>query len=517
MKLSDEVIVKRCLEGDGNAFSLLVAKYQNAVYGLCFHMVGNFTDAQDLTQEAFVKAYLDLARMREPSRFASWLYRITGNVCKMWLRARKGADGLPLGAVVQAEEQFADNGSPEEHAEAEELCLSVREAIDSLSERNRLAVTLYYIDGLSYEEIGDFLGLSESAIKSRLHRARTQLKKELIPMIEENFGKHRLPDDFPEKIKGIIPAKATREQVIEVFGKPERYIWGRETLSEKDLPDRVARGLKYIMDYDNDLGVHVGMGDTVWEVRIESNKDYSYEGRIHLGSSLEDVISFFGEPSETIAGEPICWWYTNRVLYRDIEGKVGRCYIHYKDMGVRMFFLDYRVRAIYLCKPKMTDPNINEKVERIKPGETTTQQAIEAFGEPDLYYGGRGEALSKEDLPDRIAKGLFYSMAYDVGVHFAMYGSDIVGEVRIESNEEYRYEGKIRLGSSLEDAVAFLGEPSETVTGEPVDFDRNRVLYKDIKGETGYCYIHYRDMGIRMFFVGYRLRALYLGIPEPTP
>jgi hypothetical protein len=92
-----------------------------------------------------------------------------------------------------------------------------------------------------------------------------------------------------------------------------------------------------------------------------------------------------------------------------------------------------------------------------------------------------------------------------------------VREVRIESSEDYSYEGNIRLGSSLEDVVAFFGEPSETVAGEPVDFRRNRVLYMDIKGETGYCYIHYRDMGVRLFFINYKLRSIYLGIPESTP
>lgn len=180
MKLSDEVIIQQCLEDDGNAFSLLVERYQNAVYGLCYHMVGNFADAQDLTQETFVRAYLELARVRDFARFARWLHRISVNVCKMWLRDRKGADNIPLEAVPQTEENFADSNSPVKYAEAEELRLSITEAIASLSEKNRLAVTLYYIDGLSYGEIGDFLSVSPSAVKSRLHRARKELKEELI-------------------------------------------------------------------------------------------------------------------------------------------------------------------------------------------------------------------------------------------------------------------------------------------------------------------------------------------------
>ena len=125
MELSDEAAVGRCLEGDRNAFSLLVEKYQNAVYGLCYHMVGNFADAQDLTQEAFVRAYVDLAKIREPSKFASWLNRLTVNVCRMWLRKRKGLDSLPLGAAAPTVEWFRDGNSPAEQVENEELRLSI--------------------------------------------------------------------------------------------------------------------------------------------------------------------------------------------------------------------------------------------------------------------------------------------------------------------------------------------------------------------------------------------------------
>ena len=227
MRLSDEVTVRRCLEGDGDAFGLLVAKYQNAVYGLCFHMVGNFADAQDLTQETFVKAYLDLAKMRDPSRFASWLHGIAVNMCRMWLRDRKGANDLPLEVVAETEGKFADNGSPEEHAEAEELRLSIREAIASLSERNRLAITLYYIDGLTYDEIGDFLSLSQSAIKSRMHRARKQLKEGLISMVEKDFDEHKLPEDFPEKVvqevvvKNVKMEKETKVPVVILQNKAD--------------------------------------------------------------------------------------------------------------------------------------------------------------------------------------------------------------------------------------------------------------------------------------------------------
>ncbi len=239
MKLSDETIIRRCLEGDGNAFSILVEKYQNAVYGLCYHMAGNFADAQDLTQETFVRAYLELVKVREPTRFASWLYRITVNVCKMWLRDRKGTDDVPLAAVAQTEEEFADGNSPAEHAEAEELRLSITEAIASLSEKNRLAITLYYIDGLSYGEIGDFLSVSPSAVKSRLHRARKELKEELITMVEDKFDEHQLPEDFSEKVVHEVEVKMVKmEEKGESTDNPKAsiVILGSKTDARQLLP-----------------------------------------------------------------------------------------------------------------------------------------------------------------------------------------------------------------------------------------------------------------------------------------
>jgi RNA polymerase sigma factor (sigma-70 family) len=175
-------------------------------------MVGNFADAQDLTQETFVRAYLELINIKEPWRFARWLHRITVNTCKMWLRSRKGADDIPLESVPQTEEDFADNNSPAENVEAEELRLSITEAIASLSEKNRLAITLYYIDGLSYNEIGDFLSVSPSAIKSRLHRARKELKEELITMVEDKFDEHQLPEDFSEKVVHEVEVKYVKIQ-----------------------------------------------------------------------------------------------------------------------------------------------------------------------------------------------------------------------------------------------------------------------------------------------------------------
>ena len=86
---TDEILVRKTLSGDKDAFSKLVEKYSSAVYGQAYHLVGNFADAQDLAQEAFITAYLKIHQLKDYTRFAHWLRTITVNTCKMWLRKRR--------------------------------------------------------------------------------------------------------------------------------------------------------------------------------------------------------------------------------------------------------------------------------------------------------------------------------------------------------------------------------------------------------------------------------------------
>jgi len=124
----------------------------------------------------------------------------------MWLR-RQNNIILPLNEI--ASEDFPDFGAstPLEEIESEEMYQFVRRAIDALSEKNKLTVTLFYMDGLSYQKIGDFLGVPISTIKSRLHESRKQLKEELIKMVEKTFAKHKLPKDFADKVLHEVTVK----------------------------------------------------------------------------------------------------------------------------------------------------------------------------------------------------------------------------------------------------------------------------------------------------------------------
>lgn len=142
MHTTDEILVRRCLGGDKSAFGQLIQKYQRIVYGLAYHFSGKGTDAQDLAQEAFLQAYLKLDQLHEPAKSMHWLRRITANVCKMWFRRGK--------PETTSWEHLRLRPPTEELVEAGleewELRYSVHEAIQELSEKNRLAVTLYYVD-----------------------------------------------------------------------------------------------------------------------------------------------------------------------------------------------------------------------------------------------------------------------------------------------------------------------------------------------------------------------------------
>ncbi len=194
----DEILVKKTLSGDKTAFNQLVAKYQTQVYGLAFNMSRNFSDAEDLAQEAFLRAYLSLHQLREPAKFGNWLYRITQNVCRRWLQKKMNHEEMT--ERVKMNEMDRRVPMPDELTEARELQEGVRSAIDELPEQERLVVTLYYMDGLTQHDIADFVGVSESTVKRRLRSSRNKLKGELLTMVQENLQKQDLTSEFTDKV-----------------------------------------------------------------------------------------------------------------------------------------------------------------------------------------------------------------------------------------------------------------------------------------------------------------------------
>jgi RNA polymerase sigma-70 factor (ECF subfamily) len=198
-KISDESIIEMILDGDADAFETLVQRYRSAVFGITYHLVGNFADAEDLTQEAFIQAFLSLHQLNNHSKFASWLKQIAVNACKMWIRDQQKNESISIEKACNDDLVHSRYESdPEVETENKELYDAVQESYKSLSNENRLVMTLRCIDGLTYEEIGKFLDLPISTVKWRLYDARRKLKKEIIEMVEKELKQH--DEEFQKKM-----------------------------------------------------------------------------------------------------------------------------------------------------------------------------------------------------------------------------------------------------------------------------------------------------------------------------
>ena len=224
MKNDDVQLIQRVLEGDETAFSTLVKKYQRSVHALAWRKVGDFHIAEDITQETFLKAYQRLSTLKEPQSFASWLYVITANHCKAWLRKKRtwiqsleDTSSAQLERATYSGHIIAKNEQMTEEAQRE----VVKKLLAKLQESDRTVITLYYLGGMTYEEISNFLGVSVGAIKSRLHRARQRLKKE-EPMIREALGNFQITPHLTENIMREI----SRLKPIAPSGGKPLVPWG---------------------------------------------------------------------------------------------------------------------------------------------------------------------------------------------------------------------------------------------------------------------------------------------------
>jgi RNA polymerase sigma-70 factor, ECF subfamily len=177
MEESDLVLVKRVQRGDKTAFDLLVRKYQHKVVKLVLRYVRNPAEAEDIAQEAFIKAYRALPQFRGDSAFYTWMYRIAINTAKNSLASR---DRSPIAQ---------DPDTPEGMALTEEIRGIVNSAIEGLPEELKTAIVLRELDGLSYEEIAAAMECPVGTVRSRIFRAREAIDKRLREVFEGGLGR----------------------------------------------------------------------------------------------------------------------------------------------------------------------------------------------------------------------------------------------------------------------------------------------------------------------------------------
>ncbi|HPT85483.1 MAG TPA: sigma-70 family RNA polymerase sigma factor [Bacillota bacterium] len=188
-ELDEAELVRRAASGEQPAFAELVERYRGMVYNLAYHSLRNADDAFDAAQDVFVKAYRSLSKFRGDSKFSTWIYRIAQNTVRDYIRARSrrmlpvslsdysGEDEDPRQLDIPDSDPSAD---PSESLERKMRERAVHEAILSLSETHRQIIILREIEGKSYEEIAELLGLELGTVKSRLNRARLAIKEYLV-------------------------------------------------------------------------------------------------------------------------------------------------------------------------------------------------------------------------------------------------------------------------------------------------------------------------------------------------
>jgi RNA polymerase sigma-70 factor (ECF subfamily) len=212
--------------GNAAAFEELVLRYQDRLLTILEHLVGNHHQAEDLTQEVFLRVYRARKTYQPGAKFSTWLFRIAHHVALNALRdqGRRREVSLDRGpspdlsgvSRTQLEEvaQASSGAIPARRLDRTELQEIVRSALDRLNDRQRLAVLLSKFEGMSYAEIAEVMGLSASAVKSLLSRARAALREVLEPYLETGtppqragFGGQQVPEESPGSFSFVLPSE----------------------------------------------------------------------------------------------------------------------------------------------------------------------------------------------------------------------------------------------------------------------------------------------------------------------
>ncbi|ETI66434.1 MULTISPECIES: RNA polymerase sigma factor SigW [Neobacillus] len=176
--------IKQVIKGDQNAFGEIVEIYKNSVYQLCFRMLGNRHEAEDMAQEAFIRAFVNIHTFNQDLKFSTWLFRIATNLCIDRIRKKKpdyyldaevaGTEGLTMYSQIPDKTPL-----PENEVESLELHETIQKEILKLPEKYRSAIVLKYIEELSLNEISEILDLPLGTVKTRIHRGREALRQQL--------------------------------------------------------------------------------------------------------------------------------------------------------------------------------------------------------------------------------------------------------------------------------------------------------------------------------------------------
>jgi RNA polymerase sigma-70 factor (ECF subfamily) len=179
---TDEELVARSQGGDLDSFNQLVRRWERPIYALAYRVIGREEEARDICQEAFLRAFRSLKGFKGQAKFSSWLYRITLNLCRDWIRRERRTPVMQAPEGIDIIELAAEQGPSEpieELVSRHDMGRAVARAMRTLSDEQRTAIILKEYQGLTFQEIADLLGCPLSTVKTRLYQGLTVLRREL--------------------------------------------------------------------------------------------------------------------------------------------------------------------------------------------------------------------------------------------------------------------------------------------------------------------------------------------------
>jgi RNA polymerase sigma-70 factor (ECF subfamily) len=200
MRREEEIeLVRKAKAGDTAAFGEIVHRYQNLVYATAFQILRNPALAEDTAQEAFVAAFRSLPDLRTESSFPPWLRKIARNLALASRNEQRRFGALEEAGILQSPPADAGQEAERERREADAFGEEVGRIVSSLSATLRFPVLLCHIDDLSTRDAARFLGITEGALRKRLHDGKKKLQERIVRMAEKSFQVYRLPPDFAKR------------------------------------------------------------------------------------------------------------------------------------------------------------------------------------------------------------------------------------------------------------------------------------------------------------------------------
>lgn len=199
MPKDEKGLLEKSARGDASSFGEIVTRYQHLVYATALQIVKDPAAAQDVAQETFISAFAALKDLRSPDKFPPWLRRIARNKALAWRKEQDRLAPLEDAGALRMPADASETENKEERVDADAFDAEVRRVVSSLSESLRFPLLLCYLDGVPTAEAARFLGISEGAVRKRLHDGKKKLQERIVRMAEKTFREYRLPRDFASR------------------------------------------------------------------------------------------------------------------------------------------------------------------------------------------------------------------------------------------------------------------------------------------------------------------------------